>query len=163
MMIIMDTKQNYEIDVQLIDDSYFIPHEPLLIDWLMLALNTRAKGCQISLRVVDKNEIHALNLQYRGKDKATNVLSFPYQLPPQFNTEHYVYGDIIICAEIVNQEASEQGKSKPAHWAHMIIHGCLHLLGYDHIKHEDAIIMEPLEIQLLQSLGYKNPYEACNE
>lgn len=116
---------------------------------------------ELTVRVVDVNEIHQLNLQYRQKDKPTNVLSFPSEIPPGLSREDmegYI-GDIIICADVVEREAVEQHKTSEEHWAHMLVHGCLHLLGYDHINEEEAEEMESLEIKILSQLGYSNPYE----
>ncbi|OZB41718.1 MAG: rRNA maturation RNase YbeY, partial [Alishewanella sp. 34-51-39] len=101
-------------------------------------------------------ESQQLNLQYRGKDKATNVLSFPFQCPP--GIELPLLGDLVICAGVVRAEAAEQNKPLAAHWAHMVVHGCLHLLGFDHINDADAEQMEAEEIQILQQLGISNPY-----
>ena len=102
-----------------------------------------------------------LNLQYRGKDKPTNVLSFPSELPEEVldNLKREPLGDIIICVPVVEAEAIEQGKTTTAHWAHLTIHGILHVLGFDHIDDDEAEEMEGLEIQALQSLNYANPYD----
>src|SRR5690606_12322097 len=102
-------------------------------------------------------ESQALNLLYRGKDKPTNVLSFPCELPAGVDLP--VLGDLVICQPVVNLEAAEQNKASEAHWAHMVIHGTLHLLGYDHEDDEEARVMESLETQLLTQLGYPRPYE----
>ena len=110
---------------------------------------------------MDEEESHALNLQYRGKDKPTNVLSFPSDLPNEVLTslKREPLGDIIICVPVVLAEATEQHKTATAHWAHLTIHGTLHLLGFDHIDDEEAEEMEALEIDALQELGINNPYE----
>ena len=97
-----------------------------------------------------------LNLTYRGKDKPTNVLSFPFEAPP--GIEMPLLGDLIICRQVVEQEASEQGKPLEAHWAHMVVHGSLHLLGYDHIEDDEAEEMEGLETEIMLALGYEDPY-----
>lgn len=112
----------------------------------------------LTLRIVDPSEIQELNRSYRFKDKPTNVLSFPAELPEEIKQNMNILGDIIICAELVEKEALEQDKAVKAHWAHMVIHGCLHLLGYDHEKHDEAEIMESLEVKVLESLGFPNPY-----
>jgi len=96
-------------------------------------------------------------MQYRNQDKSTNVLSFPADLPPELELPDI--GDIIICAEIVEQEATAQNKPLKSHWAHMTVHGILHLLGYDHLKDSEAIVMEALETKILTTLGYTAPYE----
>jgi probable rRNA maturation factor len=125
--------------------------------WLDTVLLPYNKSFEVTIRLVDEKEIHQLNHQYRQKDKATNVLSFPFEVPDGIDLD--LLGDLVICADIVNQEAVEQKKSMEAHWAHMVIHGCLHLLGYDHINDQDAQEMEAIEISLLSKLGYSNPYE----
>jgi probable rRNA maturation factor len=109
------------------------------------------------VRITDEAEIRELNATYRGKDYATNVLSFPFEAPPGVDIP--LLGDIVVCAAVVAREAAEQEKPLQAHWAHMVIHGTLHLLGYDHIEEADAEEMEGLEIRLLADLGYANPYE----
>jgi probable rRNA maturation factor len=101
--------------------------------------------------------VRSLNSQYRNQDKPTNVLSFPADLPAELELPDL--GDIIICAEIVEQEAATQKKSLKSHWAHMTVHGILHLLGYDHINDSDATKMEALETQILLKLGFIAPYE----
>lgn len=111
---------------------------------------------ELSIRIVSSEESRALNARFRGRDKATNVLSFPARLPPGLPFAHF--GDIVICSEVVRREALEQRKSDAAHWAHMIVHGTLHLLGYDHVKNHDAKLMESLETQALKVLGWPCPY-----
>jgi len=111
----------------------------------------------LSIRIVDEEEMQDLNRQFRHKDKPTNVLSFPCELAPE--VELNLLGDLVICAPVVAMEAEQQGKSVEAHWAHMVIHGCLHLLGFDHIHENDAIEMEALETAILAHLGFPPPYE----
>ncbi|WP_185234907.1 rRNA maturation RNase YbeY [Teredinibacter franksiae] len=111
----------------------------------------------LSIRIVNETESQTLNNQYRGKNSATNVLSFPCDLPPEVELE--LLGDLVICAQVVAREAQEQGKSITAHWAHMTVHGCLHLLGFDHIEDSDAEIMETLETAILKALDFPAPYE----
>ena len=115
----------------------------------------RKKGAEPA---VDAAEGRRLNHEFRGRDRATNVLSFPFEPPPGVELDHL--GDLVICAPVVASEASVQGKPAAAHWAHMVVHGMLHLQGYDHIEDEEAEVMEVLEIRLLKQLGYDNPYEA---
>jgi len=115
----------------------------------------------ITLRLVASEEIIELNSHYRHKAKETNVLSFPFELPEGIPIEliqEVTLGDIILCPSVINREAQEQQKSSDAHWAHMVIHGHLHLLGYDHIDPTEAEIMEQHEIDLLKQLGFSNPY-----
>ena len=113
---------------------------------------------ELCLRIVGRSEIRDLNRRYRGRDKATNVLSFPAELPPDLPFSHL--GDVVVCAPVVHEEARRQGKDPAAHWAHMLIHGTLHLLGYDHDADSDAAVMEALEIAALARLGWPCPYEA---
>lgn len=111
---------------------------------------------EISLRVADRDEVATLNHAYRGKSGPTNVLSFPTDLPE--GVESGLLGDIVICAPLVEREALEQGKPLDAHWAHLTIHGVLHLLGHDHLIESEAEAMEALEVETLAQLGYADPY-----
>jgi len=121
--------------------------------WLRHALECPA---ELTVRIVGTDEARVLNRDYRGKDYATNVLTFDYAAEP------VVLADLVLCAPVLEREAAEQGKSAEAHWAHLVIHGCLHLLGYDHIEDAEAEEMEALERQLLAELGHPDPY-ACDE
>jgi probable rRNA maturation factor len=113
-------------------------------------------GCaEITLRVVDEAESQRLNRDYRGIDRPTNVLSFSYDPPPGSDP---LIGDLVICAPVVAREAAEQGKPLEAHWAHMVVHGTLHLLGHDHQNDEEAREMESLEVKILAELGFPDPY-----
>lgn len=116
---------------------------------------------ELAIRLVDEAESRALNHDYRGKDKSTNVLSFPADLPEMVLSEldERPLGDLVICAPVVAREADEQGKPPQAHWAHMTVHGILHLLGHDHVEAAEAALMEPLEIVILSRLGWDNPYD----
>ena len=114
------------------------------------------ENLSILIRIVDPEESRQLNRGYRDKDKPTNVLSFPFEVPAGIPNEHL--GDLVICAEVVNHEAQEQGKTANAHWAHIVIHGVLHLMGYDHIDPAEAEEMETIEVRLLNKLGISNPY-----
>lgn len=122
-----------------------------------------ARG-EIAIRIIDEAESQSLNHDYRGKDYPTNVLSFPFELPDGMPEEMRaelgdgIIGDIAICAPVVEREAKDQGKSPEAHWAHMVVHGVLHLLGHDHVDDAGADIMEALEVEVLSELGYANPY-----
>jgi probable rRNA maturation factor len=130
--------------------------------WVENALATVGfkKSCEVAIRLVDEAESQMLNLQYRGKDKPTNVLSFPSELPEAVldNLKREPLGDIIICVPVVEAEAIEQGKTTSAHWAHLTTHGILHVLGFNHIDDDEAEEMEALEAQALAVLGYENPY-----
>lgn len=112
---------------------------------------------EVSIRIVDNEEMRELNQQYRQQDKTTNVLSFPSEFPEELNIP--LLGDIVISAAVVESEAIEQNKSTEAHWAHMTVHGMLHLLGYDHIDDDEAQVMEALETRILESMGYPAPYQ----
>ena len=109
-----------------------------------------------SLQIVSRDEMQELNRKYRGQDKATNVLSFSMKLPDEVNIK--LIGDLALCADVINVEAEEQAKSRSAHWAHMVVHGMLHLQGHDHVNEEDAANMEATEIGILNKLGFENPY-----
>lgn len=110
-----------------------------------------------SLQIVASDEMQDLNKNYRGKDKPTNVLSFPMEVPPEIGIN--ILGDLALCDEVIESEAKEQGKSSAAHWAHMVVHGMLHLQGYDHIEDEEAELMEAKEIEIMNTLGFENPYK----
>lgn len=146
-----------DLDLQIATEAPDLPSEADITRWVMAAVGEAMDEAQLTVRIVDEAEIRELNTTYRGKDYATNVLSFPFEAPPGVDIP--LLGDIIICAAVVAREAEEQGKLLESHWAHMVIHGTLHLLGYDHIEETDAEAMEGLEIKLLTDLGYANPYE----
>lgn len=143
------------VSVQVISSHPDIPDEKKIKQWLNAAIINDYEGCEICVRIVDEDESQALNKQYRQKDKPTNVLSFPYTDELEDNI---LEGDIIICAPVVAKEAVEQHKKVISHWAHLVVHGCLHLQGYDHEIAEDAEIMEQHEIKILKKLGFDNPY-----
>lgn len=126
--------------------------------WAQAALDgaRHRRHAELAIRIVDGVEGLALNRQYRGRDYATNVLSFPVEPPPGVRLP--LIGDLAICAPVVLREAAEQGKSARAHWAHLTVHGVLHLLGYDHIVDADAEVMEALERRVLAGLGIADPY-----
>ena len=150
-----------ELDLQLVTEAANLPSEAQLRQWCELALRQRSAPSELTIRIVDEAEGRELNHTWRGKDYATNVLSFPAEVPEGL-LDIPLLGDLVICAQVVAREAVEQGKPADAHWAHLTIHGCLHLLGYDHIDDEEAEEMEALERQLLAELGYPDPY-ACDE
>ena len=137
-----------------------VPEEDDLRGWIAAALASQPprKDTEISLRLVDTQEMTQLNQAYRGKSGPTNVLSFPADLPAEL--ELGLLGDIVICAPVVAAEAAAQHKLPAAHWAHMAVHGTLHLLGYDHIEEDQAIAMEALESAILADLNYPCPYRA---
>ena len=135
-----------------------VPSAASFRQWVNAALAgaRRRKPAELSIRIVDTAEGRELNRDYRGKDYATNVLSFPTELPP--GVQLPLIGDLAICAPVVAREAAEQGKPARHHWAHMTVHGVLHLLGYDHIVEAEAEAMEALETRILAKLGIADPY-----
>ena len=145
-----------EIDIQRVFTDDSVPSDELLTVWATAALQRFDKPFEMTIRIVEASESQTLNHQYRDKDKPTNVLSFPFEVPD--GIELNLLGDIIICVEVVAQEAQTQNKTLEAHWAHMVVHGCLHLLGFDHISDDEAEEMEALEIEILAELGLDNPY-----
>ena len=135
-----------------------LPTEADFSLWLSGVLNQFQPDAEVTVRIVNEDEIQALNQQYRDKKGTTNIISFPFEAPE--NIEIDLLGDLVICRHVVESEAKEQNKPVLTHWAHMIVHGTLHLLGYDHIQDDDADEMESLEIEIMQSMGYPNPYIA---
>ena len=133
-----------------------LPTEAQLQGWLDGTILGFQEEAEVTVRLVDEAESRELNLTYRGKDKPTNVLSFPFEAPP--GMELPLLGDLVICRQVVEAEAVEQHKPLMAHWAHMVVHGSLHLLGYDHIEDEDAALMEGIETRTLATLGIADPY-----
>jgi probable rRNA maturation factor len=135
------------------------PNLAQLQQWCSLGLRARTADSELTIRLVDEAEGRELNQTWRDKDYATNVLSFPADIPDGL-LDIPLLGDLVICVPVVTREAQEQNKQLAAHWAHLVIHGCLHLLGYDHIDEDEAVEMEDLERQLLAELGYPDPYAA---
>jgi probable rRNA maturation factor len=144
------------VDVQYAVSADGIPGIESIRQWVMQALPAEHSAAELTIRIVDEAEITALNMQYRGKDGPTNVLSFPYEAIPGVDTE--LLGDVVICAPVVARESIAQNKPLEAHWAHLVIHGVLHLLGYEHKQQDEAVRMESTETELLAGLGYQNPY-----
>ncbi|KEI70523.1 rRNA maturation RNase YbeY [Endozoicomonas elysicola] len=145
------------IDVMINSSSSQLPDQSELEKWATAAVGEHYKEAEISLLIVDEEEGTELNRQWRGKEGPTNVLSFPSDLPAEL--ELPLLGDLVICVPVVEREAIEQKKSLNSHWAHMIVHGTLHLLGYDHIEDHEAEKMESLETDILGQLGYPDPYQ----
>ncbi|MBD5770145.1 rRNA maturation RNase YbeY [Marinomonas colpomeniae] len=146
-----------ELDLQIATTATeHLPSEEDFRLWVGKALPTLGEEFEVTIRIVDEEESHALNHEYRGMDKPTNVLSFPFEAPP--GLELPLLGDLVICTQIVEKEAKEQKKELLHHWAHMTIHGILHLRGYDHINDDEADEMESIEAQLLASLSISDPY-----
>jgi probable rRNA maturation factor len=144
------------IEVQYAVAGDTLPSPEAIRRWVSHALQDRGDDVQLVVRLVDEAEMTALNQRYRGKAGVTNVLSFPYESMPGVSSG--LLGDIVVCAPVVAEEAVRQGKSLDAHWAHLVIHGVLHLQGYDHHHDPDAYRMETLETELLAGLGFADPY-----
>jgi probable rRNA maturation factor len=145
------------IDLQIVCEAPNIPTMAQFNRWVAIALPTEKRHWELTIRVVEPAESQALNAAYRGLNRPTNVLSFASDLPDF--VDETLLGDLVICASIVEQEALEQQKFAEAHWAHIIVHGTLHLLGYDHIEDADADEMEALETLILANLGFPDPYK----
>jgi probable rRNA maturation factor len=149
------------VDVQIASNAAGIPASKSIRDWVRKAINETDPGrdVDVSVRVVDEDEMRTLNRQYRDQNKSTNVLAFPVGdggfVPPG---EKPLLGDIVVCAGVVAREANEQGKRLDDHWGHMLVHGTLHLLGHDHITDQQAEAMEALERRVLATLGIADPY-----
>jgi probable rRNA maturation factor len=147
---------NLQLDIQC-ESAEPVPDESELRRWIGAALaGRRETGTEISLRLVDEAEMSQLNQTWRGRQGPTNVLSFPADLPAELDLP--LLGDIVVCVPVVRREAAEQAKPLEAHWAHMLVHGALHLLGYDHVSDDDAEVMEALESRILGTLNYPCPY-----
>lgn len=153
---------SYRIDVEVNSSSTKIPSVENIELWITTALQSdELNEAEVSVYIVDEAESQELNFQYREKDKPTNVLSFPADIPDEVGVP--LLGDLVICAPVVEREAQEQGKSLEAHWAHMLVHGTLHLLGYDHIEDDEADVMEALETRLITQLNFPAPYNETIE
>jgi probable rRNA maturation factor len=144
-----------EIDMQRASGFDPLPTDAQFETWAKSALREHREAA-LTIRLVDEGESRQLNAHYRDKDYATNVLSFPADLPAELGLP--LLGDVVICAPLVAREAAEQSKDPEAHWAHLTIHGILHLLGYDHQEKPQAEMMEALEIEFLASMGFPDPY-----
>lgn len=145
------------IDLQIAcEQETGLPTAEQIEQWATAAVQPKSDEVEMTVRIVDEAESHALNLNYRGKDRPTNVLSFPFECPDE--VELPLLGDLVICRQVVEREAQEQDKPVMAHWAHMVVHGSLHLLGYDHIEDDEAEEMESLETQIMTGLGFADPY-----
>ena len=149
------------VDVQVASDAAGIPAGDAIREWVEEAVRAAeaSRDADVSVRIVDEQEMRALNRDYREQDKPTNVLAFPAGdagfVPPG---ETPLLGDIVVCASVVTREAAEQGKPLEHHWAHMLVHGTLHLLGHDHATDAQAQTMEALERRILGSCGIADPY-----
>jgi probable rRNA maturation factor len=146
------------LEVQYAMSENALPTQSDIQTWVDTALEQYQSTYSMCVRIVDAAESQQFNREYRGKDKPTNVLSFEFEMPEFIEQETEILGDLVVCAPVVAKEAAEQNKQLFDHWAHMIIHGTLHLLGFDHIKESEAQEMEQLERELLAKLQIKDPY-----
>ena len=145
------------IDLQIAcEQEIGLPTAEQIEQWATAAVQPQNDEVEMTVRIVDEAESYALNLNYRGKDRPTNVLSFPFECPDE--VELPLLGDLVIRRQVVEREAQGQDKPLMAHWAHMVVHGSLHLLGYDHIEDDEAEEMESLETQIMTGLGFADPY-----
>lgn len=151
----MARKMTIILDLQNESAATPAPAAEQVRQWLNVALQTAYPRLEQTIRIVDESESRALNRQFRDRDSATNVLAFPADSDL---LDYDCLGDLVICAPLVAAEAKAQGKSEDAHWAHLVVHGMLHLQGYDHQTEAQAARMETLEVEILDTLGYTNPY-----
>ena len=166
MSVRLSMQREYGVDNQSTHED--LPSDAVFQAWADVAGTRLTMQGEVVVRIVDTAESAALNLQYRHKDGPTNVLSFPSQLQSDMPAEMQAalvaelgdapLGDLVICAPVIAAEAAQQGKTLHAHWAHMLVHGLLHLLEYDHITPAEAQVMEALEIEILGKMGYPDPY-----
>ena len=147
------------MDMQIASEAGSIPSLEDVSKWASAALDKQRQHAELVVRVVEEDESATLNQTYRNKQGPTNVLSFPFEIPEGVDMEMDLLGDLVICAPVVEQQAREQGKTVQAHWAHMVVHGTLHLQGFDHLTDEEALVMESLEKEILTGMGFQAPYE----
>ena len=146
-----------DVDLDIQREVEGLPKDQELVKWVKEVLKLEQHGdTELTIRFVSEEESAELNNQYRNKHNSTNILSFPFEMPEE--VELNLLGDLVVCSDIVKKEAAEQQKEELAHWAHIIVHGTLHLLGYDHLTDAEASIMETKEIKILSQLGYTDPY-----
>ncbi len=145
-----------ELELQIASDAQTLPHPSQFREWVGSTLDDRFEEAELTIRIVDREEMIELNETYRKKVGPTNVLSFPAEMSSEF--EFQLLGDVVICAPVVQEEASDMEIDLLAHWAHMVVHGTLHLLGYDHLEEDEAEVMEELETKILTDLGFPPPY-----
>jgi probable rRNA maturation factor len=145
-----------DLELQIATDTKTLPHPSQFRAWVSAVLSKEYETAELTIRIVDEPESRKLNKKYRQHDNPTNVLSFPFEKINSIDLS--LLGDIIICAPIVEQEILKTQKPFLAHWAHLVVHGTLHLIGYDHKNIKEATIMEKYEIKILQNLGFCSPY-----
>jgi probable rRNA maturation factor len=145
-----------ELELQIATQAQTLPHPAQIREWVGTVLANHFETAQLTIRIVDEAESAELNERFLGKQGPTNVISFPYEPIPGIPDN--ILGDIVICAPLVVKEADEQDKTILAHWAHLVIHGLLHLLGYDHQTDKEAEEMEKLEVKILKKLKFPSPY-----
>ena len=145
-----------ELELQIASKAQTLPHPAQIREWVGMVLSRNIDDAELTIRIVDETESAELNKRFLNKTGPTNVISFPYEPVP--GVPDNILGDIVICAPLVAKEADEQNKELLAHWAHMVIHGLLHLLGYDHETNQEATEMEKLEIKILKRLKFPSPY-----
>jgi probable rRNA maturation factor len=157
----MVVQMQAEFEIQRATTSINTPHDDQFQIWINAIDVQQDKIFALSIRIVDEPEARQFNREYRNRDYATNVLSFPVELPEGLPVEvrQSLLGDLLICAPVVAREAREQKRPQANHWAHLTVHGILHLLGYDHQEDDQAIVMESLEIEILNKLGISDPYQ----
>ena len=156
MTVTIEVSLSESLASEIAESDDDVPEPELIQNWAQAAYLSDNDAIA-SVYVAGSDEIQQLNKQYRDKDKATNVLSFPMQSPEEIDI--CLLGDIALCAPVINLEAKQQSKTKSEHWAHMVVHGMLHLQGFDHIKDDEAETMEQHEIKILEQLGFANPYK----
>ena len=147
------------VAVQYASRARFLPRRPAVERWVRCALDGRREGVGVTVRIVGREEGRRLNERFRGTPAPTNVLSFPFDAPPGAPAADGELGDVVLCAPVVNREARDQGKPRGDHWAHLVVHGVLHLLGFDHGTPAAAERMEGLERRILAGLEVPDPYE----
>lgn len=150
---------NYHIEIQHACEETTPVDDESLISWVKLALVEHMESAELTIRLVSQKEITLLNHKYRHQNKPTNVLAFPSTIPTAIPLEYPLLGDVIICPSVLQNESQLLDKPLIEHWAHITIHGILHLLGYDHLQDHDTATMQELEIKLLARLGFENPYQ----
>lgn len=145
-----------ELELQLASKAKTLPHPSQFREWIGNTLRNKVDNVELTIRIVDEPEMSELNSTFRKKSGPTNVLSFPYEKTQDFDSD--LLGDIVICAPVVQKEANDANIDLLARWAHMVVHGALHLIGYDHMQEAEASEMEELETQILGNMGFAAPY-----